>query len=118
MTPETPEREVDCILNDCFLAVGGAVGDRKLLTYDAISWWRDRYRGRFSKAITLLRNSWIDDRDRLLGVSRFLGERAVSHAGENPSIDCDSAMKASDEIEAGCQMRRGSLSETDQPLQP
>lgn len=41
-----------------------------------------------------------------LAVSRFLGTRAVAHAGDRPVIDRECAIRASAEIEAGCDMRR------------
>jgi hypothetical protein len=101
-----PEQEVEYILDDCFLAVGGAIGDRKQLDPAAIVWWRDRYRDRFLHAITGSMNSWVEDRVRVLAVSRFLGTRAVAHAGDRPVIDRECAIRASAEIEAGCDMRR------------
>jgi hypothetical protein len=101
-----PEREVDYILADCFFAVGQAVGTLKALDYEALVWWRARYREAFLRALTESGTSWTDDRVRVMAVGRYLGTRAVHHAGERASIDVESARKASLEIERGCQMRR------------
>ncbi len=98
--------EVDYILDDCFLAVGQAVGRQKQLDHDVLVWWRGRYREAFLRAITVSGNSWEDDRDRLRTVGRYLGERAVHHAGEKTSVDLESAARASAEVEAGCRMSR------------
>ncbi len=101
----TLEQQVDYMLADCFLAAGQGVGHRALLGFDAITWWRDRYREKFGRAIAAPENCWNEDRERLLGVSRFLGARAVDHAGVTCRIDCSSAARASDDIEAGCKLR-------------
>jgi len=101
-----PEREVDYILDECFFAVGQAVGKRKQLDYDAIVWWRSRYRQAFLRALIVSGNSWVEDRDRVMAVGRCLGTRAVHHTGDKRSIDVDAAQKASAEIEAGCHMSR------------
>jgi hypothetical protein len=105
-----PEQEVNYILADCFLAVGRAIGTCKRLDHDAVVWWRQRYRRHFLHALVVLGNSWSVDRERLAGVGYYLGCRALHHAGEAQSIDLASAMRASDEIEAGCRMNalRGS----------
>ncbi|HEY3382563.1 MAG TPA: hypothetical protein VGK32_12385 [Vicinamibacterales bacterium] len=99
------EQEVDFVLADCFLAAGRALGRRKRVDYDAIVWWRQRYRRFFLYAMTDLGNCWEADRDRLHGVGRFLGERARVHAGDRPNVDLKAAMTASAEVEAGCRMR-------------
>jgi hypothetical protein len=100
------ERAVDYILADCFFAVGLAVGTVKVLDFDAVVWWRTRYREAFLRALIDSGNSWAEDRERVMLVGRYLGSRALHHAGGRPSIDVESAMKASAEIEAGCHMRR------------
>ena len=99
-----PTDEVDYVLRDCFFAVGQAVGTRKHLEYDAIMWWHARYRDRFLHAMTHLGNSWTRDRHRVTAVGRFLGERALHHAGESPAIDVRCAARASADVEAGCRM--------------
>ena len=98
--------EVDYILDDCFLAVGQAIGRRKQLDRDVLAWWRGRYREDFLRAMTVSGNSWADDRDRLRAVGRYLGERAVHHARDKASVDLESAARASAEVEAGCRMSR------------
>jgi hypothetical protein len=49
-------------------------------------------------------NTWIKDRDRVMAVGRLLGERALHHASDRPSIDLHCATVASREVEAGCRM--------------
>jgi hypothetical protein len=100
----TPEQEVEYILDDCFYAVGQAVGTRKQLDFDAIVWWRDRYRHKFLQAMRQLGNAWTRDRRRVLAVGRFLGQRALHHSGDGPVIDVTSAAKASADVETGCGM--------------
>jgi len=101
------EHNVEDILADCFFAAGQSVGTAKPLDHDAVQWWRARYREAFTRALHS-GNSWTEDRARVMAVGRYLGARALHHAGSRPSIDLESARKASAEIEAGCQMRRES----------
>jgi len=100
----TPTQEVDYILNDCFFAAGQAVGTRKHLELDAIVWWRTRYRAAFLRAMTANGNSWVRDRDRVTAVGRFLGQRALHYAGDQPAIDVNCARQASLEVDAGCRL--------------
>jgi len=100
----TPEHQIDYILGDCFFAVGQAIGTTKTLDPDAIAWWRDRYRVAFLHAMKVNGNSWLRDRGRVTAVGRFLGQRAVHHAGRQPNIDLRCAERASREVDAGCRM--------------
>jgi hypothetical protein len=100
----TPEQEVDYILDDCFFAVGQMIGTRKHVDFAAVVWWRDRYRRKFLQAMTQLGNSWARDRRRVVAVGRFLGERALHHAGDAPVIDVRCAEQASGDVESGCRM--------------
>lgn len=100
-----PAEEVDYILHDCFLAAGQAIGTAKSLDSAAIVWWRTRYRSLFLRAMLDGGNAWSSDRCRVTAVSRFLGLRALHHAGDSCTIDLRSAMRASADVEAGCQMR-------------
>ena len=100
----TSTQQIDYILNDCFLAVGQAIGTARALDTEAIEWWRTRYRVFFLNAMVRNGNSWERDRDRVTAVGRFLGERALFHAADKPSIDKDSAYKASADVESGCRM--------------
>jgi len=100
----TPAQEVDYILNDCFFAVGQAVGTQKTLEFDAIQWWRARYRAFFLHAMTVTGNSWTRDRHRVTAVGRFLGQRALHHAGAQSSIDMRCAALASGDVETSCRM--------------
>jgi hypothetical protein len=99
-----PIQEIDYVLNDCFLAVGQAIGTRKSLDPEAIAWWRERYRAAFLTAMIRRGNSWERDRHRVTAVGRFLGERALFHAGSRPSVDLESAQRASAEVDSGCRM--------------
>ena len=99
-----PTEQIDYILNDCFLAVGQAIGTRKSLDPEALGWWRARYRVAFLNAMIRNGNSWERDRHRVTAVGRFLGERALFHAAGQRSIDLQSALKASADVEAGCRM--------------
>jgi len=100
----TPTEEVDYILNDCFFAVGQAVGTGKSLDFEAIQWWRARYRAFFLHAMTATGTAWLRDRHRVTAVGRFLGQRALHHAANRPSIDVHCAALAASEVEAGCRM--------------
>jgi hypothetical protein len=100
----TPAQQVDYILNDCFFAVGQSIGTLKSLDFDVIPWWRARYRAFFLHAITVTGTSWLKDRDRVTAVGRFLGQRALFHAGDRPSIDLHCAELASHDVETGCRM--------------
>jgi len=98
----TPVQEIDYILPDCFLALGQAVGTDMGLDFEAVVWWRDRYRAAFLHAMTSKGNSWVGDRRRVTAVGRYLGQQAKAHAAGRPSIDLEAAGKASAEIERGC----------------
>ncbi len=100
----TPAQEVDYILNDCFFAVGQAIGTEKSVGFDVIQWWRTRYRAFFLHAMSVNGNSWHKDRRRVTAVGRFLGQRALFHAAEQPIIDLRSAALASQDVETGCRM--------------
>jgi hypothetical protein len=100
----TPAQEVDYILNDCFFAVGQAIGTCKTLDFDTVKWWRTRYRAFFLHALAANGNSWLRDRHRVTAVGRFLGQRALHHAGDQPSIDIRCAALASSDVETGCRM--------------
>jgi len=99
-----PTEEIDYILNDCFLAVGQAIGTQKALDPEVIVWWRARYRVAFLNAMIRNGNSWERDRHRVTAVGRFLGERALFHADGHSSIDLESALRASADVDSGCQM--------------
>jgi len=99
-----PQQEVDVIVADCFFSVGQAIGGGRRLAPEVVTWWRRRYRAYFLDALVVQANSWLRDRDRLANVGRHLGARVLHHAGGRDTIDLESAMKASFEIEAGCRM--------------
>lgn len=95
---------IDTMLNDCLLAAGQGIGLEKPVEYAAVVWWRERYRGFFLHAMTVRGNSYEADRGRVTAVGRFLGQRALHHAGAAPSIDLRAAQLASHDVETGCQM--------------
>jgi hypothetical protein len=101
----SPTQEVDHILHDCFFALGQAIGLERQTDFEAIVWWRTRYRESFLRALIDHGNSWPDDRPRLTAVGRYLGQRARHHAGDQPTIDVRCAQRASADVEAGCHMR-------------
>lgn len=103
--PLAHEGQVDFILNDCFLAIGEAVSAQKQMDYEAVVWWRDRYRAKFLQTLRDCSCAWPDDRRRLMAVSRYLGLMAVHHAGDAPQIDLASARRASSDVETGCRMQ-------------
>jgi hypothetical protein len=99
----TPNKEIDYILPDCFLALGQAVGTNKALDFEAVVWWRERYHAAFLHAMNAKGNSWSTDRRRVTAVGRYLGLQAKAHA-EGQVIDINAAAKASLDVERGCQM--------------
>jgi hypothetical protein len=104
-----PAEQLDSTLQDCFLAVGQAIGTAMVLDPAALVWWRSRYGQAFVHAMRETPDAWSADRDRVVAVSRFLGLRALHHAGDSRTIDLKSAMRASTDVEAGCQMRRRAM---------
>ena len=96
------EASVDFILNDCFLAFGQAVGNRKSLRSEAVVWLREHYRNRFLGAMGLFGNRWVLDRSRVTAMGFLLGDRAVRYAGPLPDIDADCAKKAAADVERYC----------------
>jgi hypothetical protein len=100
----TPSQEVDYIVHDCLFAVGQAVGVHGRIDYEAVVWLRARYREKFLHAMIQNGNSWAKDRHRVTAVSRYLGQRAVHHARDSRLIDVPAVVKASADVEQGCQM--------------
>jgi hypothetical protein len=101
----TPEHQVDLILSDCFFAVGQTISALDPMDYDAIVWLRNRYTAKFLHTITHNANVWPQDRDRLMAVSRYLGQRVAHHAAGRRAIDTSCVTEASAEVEAGCRMK-------------
>ena len=104
----TPTEDVDYMLSDCFLAVGQAIGTGRHLEFEAVIWWHRRYRHAFLHAMLHAGNSWQTDRSRVTAVGRYLGQRALHHAGDSPTIDVECAARASADVEHGCQMKAAS----------
>ena len=97
-----PEEAVDYIVNECFFAVGQAVGTAKALDAEAVRWWRRHYRTRFLGAMARFGNRWTLDRDKVSAVGRLLAVRAMRYAGDCPSISVQAAQHASADVEQYC----------------
>jgi hypothetical protein len=93
----------DYAVDDCFFAVGQAVGMRKTVDFDAVVWWRQHFRQKFITAMESFGNRWLTDRDTVTGVAFMLAERAVRCAGEHPSITLDVAQRASADVQRYCE---------------
>lgn len=96
--------DLDCILSDCFLAVGQAVGTNRTVDFDVVVWWHHRYQRVFRSALAKGGASWSEDRRRVTAVGRYLGQRAVELSGAATAIDLTTASRASVEVEEGCQL--------------
>jgi hypothetical protein len=96
------EVAVDYILDDCFFSIGQGVGLQKTIEHAALMWWRGHYRVKFLRTMDRFGNTWLSDRARVLSMCRMLGERAVESAGDRPSIDVQTAAKASAAVEQFC----------------
>lgn len=97
-----PEEAVDYIVDECFFAVGQAVGTAKALDAEAVRWWRRHYRTRFLLAMARFGNRWTLDRDKVAAVGRLLAVRAMRYAGDDPSIGVQAARQASADVEQYC----------------
>jgi len=96
------ERALNYVLDDCFFSVGQVVGVRKAVDYDAVQWWRDHYRVKFTHAMKRFGNRWAADRQNVTAMAFMLGERAVGHAGSALSIDVTVARQAAADVERYC----------------
>ena len=101
----TLEERADYILDDCFFALGQAVGTRKTMDTSAVIWWRDHHRDKFVRVMRTCGDRWLIDRTRVTAMVRLLGERAVYYAGESPTIDRAAAMQATADVERVCTRR-------------
>ena len=99
------EQAVEYVLADCSFAVGQTVGMRTTVDYDAIVWWHDHFRTKFLAAMSRHGDRWLQDRQNVTGVGWMLGERAVRHAADRPSIDVDAARRAAADVERYCEAR-------------
>jgi hypothetical protein len=109
------ERVVEFIVDDCFFAVGQAIGMRMTVEYDAVIWWHDHFRAKFLAAMGSFGNRWMIDRQNVTAVAFMLAERAVRYADGRASIDVESAMKAAADVERYCKLhsRRASRANGD-----
>ena len=101
------ERAVDAILDDCFLAIGQAVGLRATLDFAAVCYIRDHFRVRFLAAMQHFGNRWLDDRSTVTAVAAMLGERAVRYANGAEVIDVEAVRQASADVQRYCQLHAG-----------
>jgi hypothetical protein len=93
----------DYAVDDCFFAVGQAIGMRKSVDFDAVIWWRQHFRQKFITAMETFGNRWLEDRHKVTGVAFMLAERAVRYAGEDPSITLTIAQRASADVQRYCE---------------
>ena len=98
------ERAVEYIVDECFFAMGQAIGMRTTVDYDAVVFMRDHYRAKFLAAMKTFGNRWAQDRQNVTGVALMFGERAVRHAGDRSSIDLESVRKAAADVERYCKL--------------
>ena len=96
---------VEYVLADCSFAVGQTIGMRTTVDYDAIVWWHEHFRTKFSAAIRRHGNRWLQDRQNVTAVGWMLGERALRHAAGRPSIDVEAARRAAADVERYCEAR-------------
>jgi len=98
------EQAVEYILDDCFFALGQAIGMRMTVDYDAVMFIRNHFRVRFLAAMRSFGNRWSEDRQNVTGAAMMLGERAVRYAGDRSSIDLDSARQAAADVQRYCKL--------------
>ena len=98
------EHAVEGILDDCFFALGQAIGMRMTVDYDAVMFIRNHFRVRFLAAMGAFGNRWSQDRQNVTGVAMMLGERAVRYAGDRSSIDLDSVRQAAADVQRYCKL--------------
>jgi hypothetical protein len=98
------ERAVEYIVDDCFFAMGQAIGMRMTVDYDAVIFMRDHYRAKFLSAMRAFGNRWAQDRQNVTGVALMFGERAARYAGDRSSIDLESVRKAAADVERYCKL--------------
>ena len=103
-TEATFAEAADYAVDDCFFAVGQAVGMRKTVDFEAVVWWRQHFRNKFITAMNAFGNRWLTDRDKVTGVAFMLAERAVRYAGDHPSITLDAAQRASADVQRYCEI--------------
>lgn len=106
------ERAVEFIVNDCFFAVGQAIGMRTTVEYDAVIWWHDHFRAKFLNAMGEFGNRWLVDRQNVTAVAFMLGERAVRYAEGRPAIDIDAAQQAAADVERYCKLHSRRIART------
>jgi hypothetical protein len=110
------ERAVEFIVDDCFFAVGQAIGMRMTVEYDAVVWWHDHFRAKFLSAMTDFGNRWLTDRQNVTAVAFMLGERAVRYSEGRQSVDIEAARKAAADVERYCKLhsRRAAKATSDE----
>lgn len=96
------EKAVECVLADCFFAVGQSIGMRTTVEHEAVVWWHDHFRAKFLAALRR-GNRWRQARENVTAVGWMLAERAVRHAAGRDSIDIEAARRAAADVERYCQ---------------
>ena len=96
------EKAVECVLADCFFAVGQSIGMRTTVEHEAVVWWHDHFRAKFLVALRR-GNRWRQARENVTAVGWMLAERAVRHAADRDSIDIEAARRAAADVERYCQ---------------
>jgi hypothetical protein len=99
------EQEVEYVVDECFFTVGQVVGMRTTIDYEVVRWWREHYRARFLAAMKAFGNRWLQDRANVTSVAIMLAERAVRYSEGRPSIDCDAAQRAAEDVERYCTLQ-------------
>mgnify|MGYP000924652199 CR=1 FL=1 len=92
----------ECIVADCFLSVGQAIGLRATLEFDAVQWLHEHFRRKFTAALGHHGNRWLDDRAVVTAVAGLFAERALRHAGEASSVSLDAVRQAAADVERYC----------------
>jgi hypothetical protein len=99
------DQEVEYVVDECFFTVGQVVGMRTTIDYDVVRWWREHYRARFLAAMKVFGNRWLQDRANVTSVAIMLAERAVRYSEGRPSIDCEAAQRAAEDVERYCTLQ-------------
>lgn len=98
------EHAVDFVVDECFFAMGQAIGMRMTVDYDAVVFMREHYRAKFLSAMKAFGNRWEQDRQNVTSVAWMFAERAVRYAGDRGSIDVESARKAAADVQRYCKL--------------
>jgi hypothetical protein len=93
---------VECIVADCFLSVGQAIGLRASLDFEAVRWLHDHFRQKFLSALLRQGNRWLEDRAVVTAVAGLFAERALRHAGDGNPVGLEAVRQAAADVERYC----------------